>query len=157
MKTRHVLMGQIPTWVPVHCDLDLGRTQCEQTDGQTDRRTRWTERVIPIYHPNLFAGGIKIGPKGLIPCTWVPCAIFVYRSDNQRPGGHRCWQNTHLVEDIEYLLPVKFHQIPFSGDRGEVENVLAHKRSGSHLYGLISKKPQQTWSRTLSTSFVNCW
>ena len=32
-------------------------------------------------------------------------------------------KNTNLVEDVEFLLPVKFRQIPFSGFRGEVENV----------------------------------
>ena len=29
----------------------------------------------------------------------------------------------NLVEDVEIYLPVKFRQIPFSGFRGEVENV----------------------------------
>ena len=38
--------------------------------------------------------------------------------------------NTNLVEDVEILLPVKFHQIPFSGFRGKVENVSANQRPG---------------------------
>ena len=37
-------------------------------------------------------------------------------------------KNTNLVEDIKILLPVKFHWIPFSGFRGEVENVSANQR-----------------------------
>ena len=39
-------------------------------------------------------------------------------------GGHLVFQvgpkNTNLVEDVEILLPVKFHEIAF---RGEDENV----------------------------------
>ena len=39
-------------------------------------------------------------------------------------------KNTNLVEDVEILLPVKFHWIPFSGLREEVENVSANQRPG---------------------------
>ena len=39
-------------------------------------------------------------------------------------------KNTKLVEDIEILLPVKFRWIPFSGFRGEVENVSTNQRPG---------------------------
>ena len=49
-------------------------------------------------------------------------------------GGHLVFligpKNTNLVEDVEILLPVKFRWIPFSGFRGEVENVSANQRSG---------------------------
>ena len=42
-------------------------------------------------------------------------------------GGHLVFligpKNTNLVEDVKILLPVKFRWIPFSGFRGEVENV----------------------------------
>ena len=38
-------------------------------------------------------------------------------------------KNTNLVEDVEILLPIKFRWIPFSGFRGEVENVSANQRS----------------------------
>ena len=42
-------------------------------------------------------------------------------------GGHLVFpispKYTNLVEDVEIYLPVKFRQIPFSGFRGEVENV----------------------------------
>ena len=39
-------------------------------------------------------------------------------------------KNSNLVEDVEILLPVKFRWIPFSGFRGEVENVSAYQRPG---------------------------
>ena len=42
----------------------------------------------------------------------------------------RSARKTNLVEDIEILLPVKFRWIPFSGFRGEVENVSANQRPG---------------------------
>ena len=49
-------------------------------------------------------------------------------------GGHLVFpigpKNTNLVEDVEILLPVKFRPIPFSGFRGEVENVTANQRPG---------------------------
>ena len=49
-------------------------------------------------------------------------------------GGHLVFQigskNTNLVEGVEILLPVKFRWIPFSGFRGEVENVSANQRPG---------------------------
>ena len=49
-------------------------------------------------------------------------------------GGHQVFpigpKNTNLAEDIEILLPVKFHWIPFSGYRGEVESVSANQTPG---------------------------
>ena len=49
-------------------------------------------------------------------------------------GGHFVLpigpKNTNFVEDVEILLPVKFRSIPFSGFRGEVENVSANQRPG---------------------------
>ena len=49
-------------------------------------------------------------------------------------GGHLVFpigpKNTNLVEDVEILLPLKFRWIPFSGFRGEVENVSANQRPG---------------------------
>ena len=42
-------------------------------------------------------------------------------------------KNTNLVEGVEILLPGKFRWIPFSGFRGEVENVSAKQRLGRHL------------------------
>ena len=49
-------------------------------------------------------------------------------------GGHLVFpispKITNLVEGIEILLPIKFRRIPFSGFRGEVENVSANQRPG---------------------------
>ena len=49
-------------------------------------------------------------------------------------GGHLVFpigpKNTNLVENVEILLPVKFHWIPFSRSRGEVENVSANQKPG---------------------------
>ena len=46
----------------------------------------------------------------------------------QRSGGHIVFpigpKNQNVVEDVEILLPIKFHSIPFSGFRGEVENII---------------------------------
>ena len=39
-------------------------------------------------------------------------------------------KNANFVEDIDILLTVKFRWIPFSGFRGEVENVSANQRPG---------------------------
>ena len=39
-------------------------------------------------------------------------------------------KSTNLVEGFEILLPIKFRWIPFSGFRGEVENVSANQRPG---------------------------
>ena len=49
-------------------------------------------------------------------------------------GGHLVFpmgpKNTISVKDVEILLPVKFRRIPFSGFRGEVENVSTNQRPG---------------------------
>ena len=49
-------------------------------------------------------------------------------------GGHLVFpigpKNTNLAEDVENLLPVKLRWIPFSGFRGEVENVSSNQRPG---------------------------
>ena len=49
-------------------------------------------------------------------------------------GGHFVFligpKNTNLEEGIEILLPIKFRWIPFSGFRGEVENVSPNQRPG---------------------------
>ena len=65
-------------------------------------------------------------------------AVSEERSKMSQPirgqGGHLVFlirpKNTNLVEDVEILLPVKFRWIPFSGFRGEVENVSANQRPG---------------------------
>ena len=64
-------------------------------------------------------------------------------------GGHLVFQirpkNTNLVEDVEILLPVKFRWIPFSGFRGEVENVSANQRPGQPSCFFRSARKTQTW------------
>ena len=50
-------------------------------------------------------------------------------------------KNTNLVEDVEILLPVKFRLIPFSGFRGEVENVSANQRPGRPF--CFSNRPEK--------------
>ena len=49
-------------------------------------------------------------------------------------GGHLVFpigpKNTNLVEGVEILLPLKFRWIPFSGIRGEVEDISANQRPG---------------------------
>ena len=47
----------------------------------------------------------------------------------------------NLVEDVEILLPVKFYWIPFSGFRGEVENVSANQRPGRSF--CFSDRPER--------------
>ena len=67
-------------------------------------------------------------------------------------GGHFRFpirpQNTNLVEDIEFLLHVKFRWIPLSGFR-EVENVSANQRSGRPSYFSICPKKKQHWQRPM--------
>ena len=50
-------------------------------------------------------------------------------------------QNTNLVEDVEILFSVKFRWIPFSGFRGEVENVSANQRPGRQ--SSFSNRPEK--------------
>ena len=61
-------------------------------------------------------------------------------------GGHLVFpigpKNTNLVEDVEILLPVEFRWIPFSGFRGEVENVSANQRPGRP--SCFSDRPENT-------------
>ena len=44
------------------------------------------------------------------------------------PGGYHIFQigpqDTNVVEDVEFLLPVKFRHIPFNGFRKEIGNVV---------------------------------
>ena len=50
-------------------------------------------------------------------------------------------KNTNLVEGAEILLPIKFCRIPFSGFRGEVENVSANQRPGRPF--CLSDQPEK--------------
>ena len=53
-------------------------------------------------------------------------------------GGHLVIlisaKNTNLVEDVAILLPVKICRIPFSGFKGEVENISDNQRLGRSSY-----------------------
>ena len=49
-------------------------------------------------------------------------------------------KNTMLVEEVVILLSVKFYRIPFSGFRGEVENILANQLPGGYLVFPIGPK-----------------
>ena len=55
-------------------------------------------------------------------------------STNQGPGRPSWFSDQpekhKLVEEVDILLPVKFHKIPFSGFRGKVKNVSANQRQG---------------------------
>ena len=51
-------------------------------------------------------------------------------------------KNTNSVEDVDILLPVKFHCIPFSGFRGEVEIVSANQKPGRP--SCFSDRPENT-------------
>ena len=61
-------------------------------------------------------------------------------------GGHLVFlvdqENTSLVEEVEILLPHSFRWIPFSGFRGEVENVSANQRPGRP--SCFSDRPKNT-------------
>ena len=77
-------------------------------------------------------------------------AVLEEKSKMSQPirgqGGHLIFpigpKNTNLVEDVEILLPVKFRWIPFSGFRGEVENVSANQRPGRP--SCFSDRPKNT-------------
>ena len=62
-------------------------------------------------------------------------------------GGHLIFpigqKNTNLVEDVEILLLVKFRYIPFSGFRGEVENVSANQRPGQPSCFVFFDRPEK--------------
>ena len=82
---------------------------------------------------------ITRGPKGHISCTWVQCATFLRNQPRRtflftdRPEklsrGHWDFASCQVLLN-SVLLPVKFLWIPFSGFRGEVENVSANQRLG---------------------------
>ena len=61
-------------------------------------------------------------------------------------GGHLVFpigpKNTNLVEEVTFLLPVKFLWFPFSGFRKEVENFPANERPGPP--SCFSDRPDKT-------------
>ena len=80
--------------------------------------------------------------------TWVnrnielrPCG-FLCMGDNSVKMRIFCMQNVKkkLVQDVEILLNVRFSWIPFSGIKGEVENVSANQGPGRPAHFWISRK-----------------
>ena len=71
-------------------------------------------------------------------CVEIHSAVSEEKSKMSQPirsqGGHLLFsigtKNTNVVEDVEIWFPIKFRWIPFSGFRGEVENVSANQRPG---------------------------
>ena len=74
-------------------------------------------------------------------------------------GGHLGWQigtkNTNLVEDIEDLLHVKFHQNPFSGCAEEVQKCFSQSEARTAILDDRMKRKTQIRSRTLRTCFLS--
>ena len=66
-------------------------------------------------------------------------------------GGHLVFpidpKNTTLVEDIEILLPVKFRLTPFSGFRGDVENVKVNDGRADDRQRVITIVHLSLWPR----------
>ena len=105
--------------------------------------------------------------------SWYLCTNLS-KLGNKRPkgpyivhlsqGGHLvfsiCPKNINLVEDVEILLPVKFHLIPFSSFRGEVKKSLSQSEARTAILFFWSAWKTQTWWRTLRScflsSFVEC-
>ena len=100
-----------------------------------------------------------------------PLAIL-WRGHKKRPKGphivhlstichHFCLQigpkNTNLVEDVETLLSVKFHWIPFSGFWGEVENVSANQRPGRPSCFPIGTKNTKLGRGCSNLAFCKVW
>ena len=63
-------------------------------------------------------------------------------------------KNTDLVKDVEILLPVKFHWIPFSGFREKVQNVSANQRPGPPFY--FSDGPEKHKLRRRHWDLLSC-
>ena len=100
----------------IWCNKVIARARCEQTD----------RFLCPPPPPKKRTRG----PKGHLSCTWVQCATFLTDQPGQQFLFTHRPENTNLVEDVNILLPVKFHWIPFSGFREEVENVSANQTPG---------------------------
>ena len=79
-------------------------------------------------------------------------------------GGRRLFRigpkNTHWIEDVEILPPVKFHWIPFSGFRREVKNVSVNQGRVAILFfrSVWKKNPanlEEVFEMLLPVKF--CW
>ena len=63
-------------------------------------------------------------------------------------------KNTNLLGDVQFLLPVKFRHIPFSG-LGEVENVSVNHRPGQPSSFFLSARKTKTCQRMLRSCFLS--
>ena len=126
---------------------------------QTDARTKWSlcAAMLRRRHKNLYVSSttymwsIKwlddkrpIGPHILHLSTM--CHLF---EESARAANFFflliCPKNTNLVEDVDILLPVKFHWILYSSFRGEVENVSANQRPGQPSFFFRMALITPTW------------
>ena len=115
-----------------------------------------SEEKLKVSQPIRGQGGhlvFPIGPKYtnvvedveiLFPVKfrWIPFSSFWREVENVSTNLNQsearaailffrsARKNTNLVEDVEILLSVEFRWIPFSGFRGEVENISANQRPG---------------------------
>ena len=112
-----------------------------------------------LYNLNMVLRNVWVAknkrPKGPhIVHLSTMCHLF----EESARTGHFCFligpKNTNLVDDIEILLPVKFHWIPFSGFRGEVENVSANQRSGRPF--CFSDPPEKYKLGWVELSWISC-
>ena len=102
--------------------------------------------------PEIDQGGHLIGLKYTYSEEeveiWLPVSGFRREIEHSlanwklgQPFWFFGWQNTNLVEDIQFFLPDKFYQIPFSGYRDKVQNVSANQGPGGHFgFFPISRK-----------------
>ncbi|KAK3095936.1 hypothetical protein FSP39_021047 [Pinctada imbricata] len=105
------------------------------------------EYLLPVKFPEILCNGFRgeLENVSANPNLWRPSwisdrlekhklAVSEEKSKMCQPiracGGHLGFpigsKNTNFVEGIEFLLPVKFRDILYSGFRGEVENVSVH-------------------------------
>ena len=102
----------------------------------------WSFQRINL--PSRGGGGVRFTSL-LQSCSWLTeknCFTQLEIS----AVGHYCRKTgpktptsyIHVIEDLEYVLPVKFHQIPVSKCR-EVEKV-SHIGQGGHICWRIAKK-----------------
>ena len=107
------------------------------TQGQNNKRP-----IGPhIVHPSKCATFLRNQP-------WQPSCFFFQIGP----------KITNLVEDLEILLPVKFRWIPFSGFRGEVENVSANQRPGRpSCFSNLPKNTNLVEDIEILPSVKFCW
>ena len=96
-----------------------GRPSCFPTDPKNTNLEEDTE-ILSIFVE--FPSAVSEEKSNIFSQSEARPAILFFQSARKKP--------INLVEDIEILLPFRFRWIPFSGFRGEVENVSANQRPG---------------------------